>query len=119
MTKQTKNLLSVGVLALAGYGIYKMMNRPKGFANAIGKGTISGRRAGVELPEEKDCFPNACCTYRGGGCTSSAGGGLVSVGTPFSWSNSSNGRGIITVNDSNHCLVCPFSPGTSTGLPGE
>ena len=118
MTKQTKNLISVGVLVLAGYGIYKLMNQPKGFANAIGKGKITGRRAGTDLPQgEKDCFPGGCCIYRGGGGTSSAGGGLASVNTILDWSNSSNGRGVIMANDNNRCTICPYSPSTPTGTP--
>lgn len=105
----------VGVLVLAGaayYLLYKM--NKKGFANAIGKGTLTGKLA-TNLPSGSDCVPNACCRYEGN-CLSSVGGGLESVGTVIQgWG--SGGRGIIVANGENRCLVCPYSPGTSTGLP--
>jgi hypothetical protein len=37
MDKNTKMLLGVGVLAVAGYLVYKQMNQPKNMANASGR----------------------------------------------------------------------------------
>jgi hypothetical protein len=111
MNKKTQ--IIIGVLAVSATAIYLWkMNSKKNFTNA--KNTM-GRRA-TNLPEG-DCIPNTCCRYEGN-CLSSVGGGLESAGTIIQgWSNSSGGRGIIVANGENRCLVCPYSPGTSTGMP--
>lgn len=116
MNKKTKIFLGLAAIGGVAYLIWK--NNNKNFSNAIGKGTITGRRA-TTLPTGSDCAPNSCCRYEGN-CLSSAGGGLESVGTVITgWSGNTGGggRGIIVANGENRCLVCPYSPGTSSGLP--
>ena len=60
MTKQTKMLLGVGVLAAAGYLLYKQSKKPKAFANMAAQGRNGPCKCSDDaLPDARGMYN--CC----------------------------------------------------------
>lgn len=111
MTKQTQMYVGVGVVAIAGYFLYKSMQTKKGFMNASGSMVVTknGRIVGKSASSPKGgckCSPNSNVAGQLGGkdVYECCGAGLYAYKA-----------GVITPN----CSDCNTGGGTTTTTVGQ